>query len=195
MAQTDALAAYNAAAGLSYTSDLTGQDLGLVSTLLSPLQPGVYKYDSSAELTGTLYLNGGGASNAVYVFQIGSTLKTAPGSSVVIENPGSNDELIWQVVSSATLDTTTAFEGNIIADQSITLNTGATIGCGSALALNGAVTLDNNTITTGCNGVNGYTPPSTVPEESSTLMLALCLLSLAGGFYLKARHPGLYLKP
>lgn len=184
-AQSDALAAYNVAAALPYTSDFTGQDLGSVGTLT----PGVYKFDSSAGLTGALTLNSEGLSNAVFVFQIGTSLITATGSSVIIEDPGSNDLVIWQVGSFATLGTTTAFEGNILAIQSITLDNGATIGCGSALAQNGAVTLDANTITTGCNGLAASSPPTNnpVPEPGSITLLGSGLIALAG-FVRRWRH-------
>ena len=98
------------------------------------------------------------------VFQIGSTLTTASASSVMVINPGSNDQVFWQVGSSATLGTTTDFYGSIIADQSITLNTGADINCGRAIALNGAVTMDTNNVNTGnCAGGVGTTPePGTI---------------------------------
>ena len=178
-AQTDALAAYNAAAALTATENLTGDDLGGLT-----LTPGVYSFSSAAGLaTGeALTLNFEGMNNAAIVFQIGSALTTGSGSSVIIEAPGSNDEVIWQVGSSATLGTTTAFEGNIIAATSITLDTGADIGCGSALALNGAVTLGGNTITTGCNGLSGSTPPPTnpIPEPGSMTLLGSGLIALAG---------------
>jgi Ice-binding-like/PEP-CTERM motif len=144
----DALTALGA---LPVTSNLTGQDLGLVGTLT----PGVYKFNSSAQLTGTLTLDFQGLANQSFVFQIGSTLTTASGSTVAIINPGSNDAVYWDVGSSATLDTTTSFEGNILALVSITLNTGATIGCGRALASTGAVTMHDNTISIGCAGVTG----------------------------------------
>ena len=101
--------------------------------------------------TGTLTLDAQGMNNAYWVFQIGSTLTTASASSVNIINVGSNggsdDGLFWQVGSSATLGTTTDFEGNIIALASATLNTGATIHNGRVFAKTGAVTLDTNTIT------------------------------------------------
>ena len=144
-AQSDLTTAYNAAAGLSFTQDLTGQNLGGLT-----LTPGVYSYyATSAQLTGTLTLNDLGDPNALFVFQIGSTLTTASNSSVVTINGGSvpGDSVFWQVGSSATLGTGTAFEGHILAQDSITLNTGASILYGSALARTGAVTLDTNRIT------------------------------------------------
>ncbi len=166
-AQNDLTTAYNAAAGLVPTQDLTGQDLGGLTLL-----PGVYFFSSSAQLTGTLTLNDLGDPNSLFVFQIGSTLTTASSSSVMTINAGSipGCDVFWQVGSSATLGTGTAFEGHILALTSITLNTGATILEGSALARNGAVTLDTNTI------VNCDTP---VPEPA-TMTLVLIGAALLG---------------
>ncbi len=146
-AQADATTAYNALAGAPCGTDLTGQDLGGLT-----LSPGVYCFSSSAELTGTLNLSGGG----IYIFQIKSTLTTASGSSVLISNAQPCDastNVFWQVGSSATLGTTTAFAGNILALASITMTTGATLD-GRAIALNGAVTMDTNTIST-CGQTGG----------------------------------------
>ena len=150
-AQADALTAYNGLAGLSATSGLSGIDLGTYNSS-NPLIPGVYSFSSSAQLTGNLYLNAQNNANALWVFQIGSTLTTASDSSVNVINGVSNGDygLYWQVGSAATLGTGTAFEGNIIADQSVTLNTSATILCGRAIGLNGAVTMDTNTISNDC---------------------------------------------
>ena len=146
-AQADALNGYNYLAGLSSTQTLTGQDLGGLT-----LDPGVYFFASSAQLTGTLNLDFQGLSNKMIVFQIGSTLTTASASMVNILNPGMNDQVFWQVGSSATLGTTTDFFGSIIAEQSITLNHGADINCGRAIALNAAVTMDTNNVDTGSCG-------------------------------------------
>jgi len=107
--------------------------------------------------------------NASWVFQMNSTLITSPGSVVNVINTGSGAGLFWDVRSSATIDTSTSFQGNILALSSITLNTGATIGCGRALANTGAVTMDMNTLGIGCGagtggvGSNGFSGGLTVP--------------------------------
>ncbi|WON75147.1 ice-binding family protein [Nitrosospira sp. Is2] len=146
-AEVDALATYNILAAQAVTADLTGQDLGGLT-----LTPGVYFFLSSAQLTGTLTLNAQNDPNALFVFQIGSTLTTASNSVVDVLNGDTNSGVFWQVGSSATLGTSTLFAGNILADQSITLNTTANILCGRAIALNGAVTMDTNTISNNCMG-------------------------------------------
>lgn len=148
-AEVDALATYNILAAQSVTADLTGQDLGGLT-----LTPGVYFFLSSAQLTGTLTLNAQNDPNALFVFQIGSTLTTASNSVVDVLNGDTNSGVFWQVGSSATLGTSTLFAGNILADQSITLNTTANILCGRAIALNGAVTMDTNTISNNCMGAD-----------------------------------------
>jgi LPXTG-motif cell wall-anchored protein len=96
-------------------------------------------------LTGTLILDGGGDPNAVFIFQAGSSLTLGSGSQVVLINDAQPCKVFWQVGSSATLGTGTNFVGHILAMESITDTTGATIR-GQLLALDGAVTLDTNTI-------------------------------------------------
>jgi hypothetical protein len=188
-AHNDLLAANPILEALPPTQDLTGQDLGGLT-----LTPGVYFFASSAQLTGTLTLDFGANPNQSFVFQIGSSLTTASGSAVDVINGGPNSGIYWDVGSSATLGTTTVFAGNILADQSITLNTGAEILCGRALAKVGAVTLDTNTISNDCTTENGGTGRSdfgslgfsgplsstAVPEPSSVLLLTtMGLISLA----------------
>jgi type VI secretion system secreted protein VgrG len=153
-ALADAIKAYNGLAGMPFTpaNDFTGAPTLGGRTLSS----GVYHFDAAADLTGTLTLDAGSNNNAWWVFQIGTALTTATSSVVRVTNPGSNggidDGVFWQIGSDATLGTTTAFEGNILAHDSITLITGATIENGRVFALTGAVTLGQNTISPGYSG-------------------------------------------
>lgn len=183
-AHQDALAGYRALAAMPFTLDLTGQDLGGML-----LTPGVYIFSSSAQLTGALTLDFEGLSDESFVFQTGSTLTTASGSTVDVIDQGTNDSVYWQVGSSATLGTASAFRGSILADQSITLTTGATILCGNALAMHGAVTLDANVIdtcgtetTTGTGTGTGSGPGTMVqtPEPGTFSLLAMGVLGAAG---------------
>lgn len=139
-AQTDLTTAYNGITGMPALVDLTGTDLGGLT-----LTPSVYGFTSSATLTGTLTLDAQGDPNAIFIFKIGSSLTTASNSSVLVINGGSDCNVFWQVGSSATLGTTSTLAGNILALTSITLNTGAGLS-GRALARNGAVTLDGNSV-------------------------------------------------
>ncbi len=167
-AQTDLVGTYNDAANATPFVDLSGTDLGGLT-----LTPGVYHFGSSAQLTGTLTLDGQGNTNATFIFQIGSTLTTASASHVRLINGAGGCAVFWQVTSSATLGGTTDFQGNLVALTSITMVTGATIGVGGgsnggrALARNGAVTLDTNIITpppAGCT----YVPASSTATSSAT---------------------------
>ena len=139
-AQIDLTTAYNALASQACNTSLTGTDLGGLT-----LTSAVYCFSASAQLTGTLTLDAQGDPNAVFVFQIASTLTTASAASVVVINGGSDCNVFWQVGSSATLGTGTAFVGNTLALTSITLTTSAR-SHGSLLARNGAVTMDTNQI-------------------------------------------------
>jgi len=165
-AQVDLTKAYTALALLAPTGgNLSGSVLGSGGTIPT-LNPGVYSFSSTAQLTGALTLNAQGKNGVFWVFQIGTDLTTASASSVTLVDPGSNngsdDGVFWVLgtsdtagLGSATLGTTTAFEGNILALTSITLNTGASIENGRALAEVGAVTLDDNVISNVCPPPNG----------------------------------------
>ena len=153
-------------------SDLSGQTL----------VPGVYCYASTVGLTGTLTLNAQGNPNAVFIFKIGSTLITGSNASVNLINGAQQCGVFFKIGSSATLGTGTRFVGNIVALTSITLNTGATLS-GRALARNGAVTLDTNTVslpTCASPPVNAapilaksFSPATVSPDSLSTLTLTL----------------------
>jgi hypothetical protein len=139
-AQTSSTAAYGVAASSSPFSTVAGGTLG------GTLAPGVYQSASALALNGTVTLDGGGNPDAVFIFQAGSTLTTASGSVVVLEDGAQACNVFWQVGSSATLGTGTSFAGTILALASVTADTGATVQ-GRLLAQTGAVTLDDNTIT------------------------------------------------
>jgi hypothetical protein len=144
LALADATTAYTTLAGLSGGYNYTGFVLG--SAGYTTLTPGLYHFDSSAQLTGALTLDFQGNPDADFIFQIGSTLTTGSGSSVNVLNGGSLSGVYWQVGSSATLGTDTTFAGNIIALASVTLDPTAEILCGRAFALTGAVALTDNLI-------------------------------------------------
>ena len=108
------------------------------------LTPGVYSVASSLGITGSVILDGGGDVNAVFIFQIGSTLTVA--GDVLLVGGAQADNVFWQVGSSATIGVNSSFTGTIMAQASITANTGAMVN-GRLLARDGAVTLDSNSIT------------------------------------------------
>ena len=203
-AQVDVLKAYTALALLAPTGNLTGQDLGNFNTgNLGALAPGVYSFASSAAITGKLQLDAQHTDGAYWVFQIPSTLTTAASNSLVelinanvTGNNGSDVGVYWVVGSAATLGVGTTFEGNILAQASVTLNTNAVIKNGRALAMVGAVTMDNNSISDLCvannngPGFNGGLVfasetsttliPIPVPEPSILGILGLGLITLCG---------------
>jgi hypothetical protein len=141
-AQSDLTTAYTVAAGqpVAPADDLTGTDLGNRT-----LTAGAYRYTSSAQLTGPLTLDAQGDPNAQFVFEIGSTLTTASASSVNLVNGASPCNVYWQVGSSATLGSTTAFQGNVMALTDISLNNAASVK-GRLLARNGQISLINNVL-------------------------------------------------
>jgi hypothetical protein len=139
--ELDLTIAYNYAANLLGAAVLPGELSGLTFT------PGLYNNASTVMLSaGNVTLDGQGNANAVFIFQIGSTLTTSGSTQVVLAGGAQAKNVFWEVSSSATLGTNSIFKGNIIALQSVTLNTGASLQ-GRALARNGAVTFDSNTVT------------------------------------------------
>jgi hypothetical protein len=174
-AKNDLTTAYNDAASRP-SSGSAGTDLAGQVFL-----PGVRTASSSLLLSsGSVTLDAQGNPNAVFIFQIGSTLITGSNTSVSLINGAQACNVFWQVASSATLGTGTSFVGTVMALESITANTAATIH-GRLLARTGAVTLDTNTITTsncassvsgsggGAETPNGVPPPGLVGGGTTAL--------------------------
>lgn len=174
-AQSDLTSAFNILAGLPSTPIQGGQLGGLTLT------PGVYSFSSTAELTGTLTLNNQNDPDALFVFQIGSSLTTASDSRVLFINGGA-DNVYWQVGSSATLGSATVFAGNILADQNISLDSTASIACGRALASIGAVTLINNYVDPAPHEGHAMDAAPTTPATSGpTVVVSPAWVTLVSG--------------
>ncbi len=138
---TDLTTAYNDAAGRTVGPVSVAGNLGGLT-----LPPGLYKSTSSLAISsGDLTLDAQGDPNAVFLFQMASTLTTTSGRAVILSGGAKSSNVFWQVGSSATLGTSSTFKGTIMANQSITLNTGATLN-GRALARIGAVTMAGNAV-------------------------------------------------
>ncbi|HEX8130662.1 MAG TPA: ice-binding family protein [Pyrinomonadaceae bacterium] len=165
-ALADAQVEYAYLDGLPCGTNLTGVDLGGITLTL-----GVYCFDSSAQLTGTLILDAQGSCDSLFVFQTGSTLTTSVASSVeVINNPCATNcrgggNVFWQVGSSATIGTGSQFVGHIVANTSVTLNFNASV-AGNVIALTGAVTMDTNHIAACGSGVLPTPPPTPNPSPT-----------------------------
>jgi len=152
-AQAALTAGYLDAAGRAGGATVAGDLVG------KTLTAGVYKSTSSLENSGDFTLDAQGNSDAVFIFQIASTLTTGSGSHVILANGASACNVFWQVGSSATLGTNSIFKGNILALTSITVTTGVNIN-GRVLARNGAVTLDDDVIAgCTCSTAEGYVEP------------------------------------
>jgi len=161
-AQADLTAAYGDAAGRTPPVVLPADIGGLLLTA------GVHRHEGAPGLTGDVTLDAQGDPDAVFVLQAG-TLTTASTSGVRLAGRAQACKVFWAIGSSATLGTDTSFAGNLLVQQSITMNTRATLQ-GRALARVGAVTLDANTIgvpaCTTATGAPGSPLPGAVPPPA-----------------------------
>ena len=137
----DLTTAYNDVAGRTTCPVTIAGNLGGLT-----LAPGLYKSTSSLAISsGDLTLDGQGDGSSLFLFQMASTFTTTSGRQVILTNGAKASNVYWQVGTSATFGSTSVMVGTVMADQSITMNTGATL-IGRLLARIGAVALDSNTI-------------------------------------------------
>ncbi len=144
-AEADLAVAYGNLAGRPCQHTMTGVDLGGKT-----LAPGVYCFFAeAAQMVGNLTLDAQGDADAVWIFQIGSTLTIATNVSTIMVNGGNACNVYWQVGSSATINTGAQLKGNVLVQASVTLLTGAEVSPGRTMAETAAITLDSNVISIG----------------------------------------------
>ncbi len=145
-AHNDAVTAYNYL--IAQTPDTTYAGVTQLDGMT--FTPGIYSFAPSANLkvNGTVYLDFQGNNDALFIFQLGSTLVTMAGSKVVALNssnePCAGANVFWAVGSSATINGA-EFIGNVIANTAVTMTSGSNVS-GRIFALNASVTLISNQI-------------------------------------------------
>ncbi|KAI9862993.1 MAG: hypothetical protein M1824_000679 [Vezdaea acicularis] len=142
LCKSQAHTTYGVCVGLTPTKILSGTPLGAGQTLL----PGIYKFATTASLSGVLTLDAAGNSNGQFIFQIGTTFTTAAGSKILLKNGAKACNVFFCVGSSAALGASTNFNGTIIAHTSISVDSGVK-DVGGFFADLGAVTLIDDNVT------------------------------------------------
>ena len=151
-ARLDAQTAYLALAGMPSTGVLAGNLAG------TTIAPGVYTNSSSVLIQGgDLTLDAGGDANAVFVFQIGSTLTVGgPGAafpqSIILSGNAQPKNVFWQVGTAATINAGGGgtMVGTIISQAGVTFSTAGNVALvtlnGRALSLSASVTMVNTVV-------------------------------------------------
>jgi len=199
-AKADLVTAYNDAAGRTPATTLAGDLIG--KTLVA----GIYRAPGSvlATTTGAVFLDGQDNPNAVWVFQITSSLVVPRFTALVLINGASSCNVFWQVAGSTTFEGNSGFVGTIMAQTSITIGSLVRLR-GRALAQSGVVTMDNDQITSSCF-VGGRSPtatpaPSSIPNTATVpatpqggrlpvipMLVASIIGSLALGFGIRTHR-------
>jgi hypothetical protein len=170
-AQGDLTIAYNDAAGRTpvpsgpFLNPGSGNIGGLT------LVPGLYKFTSTLAITGS-NVTLTGSDTSVWIFQVATDLNVGSGIQVILAGGAQARNIFWQVGTSAVLGTTSVMQGTIMADQSVSMNTGAVLN-GRALARIAAVTLASNTITLPANAAGS---PRTVTGVAGNAQVSVSWL-------------------
>jgi large repetitive protein len=141
--QLDLTLAYQQAAQLASTQNLSGQSL-----FRRVLTPGVYKFDGPAALTDTLFLDNRGQVGGAFVFQVAGDLTVADQAVVKFVKGATSrtQDVFWQVAGNVSLGVSSRMQGSILAQHNITMGSSARIQ-GRLLSRAGTISLATNTIT------------------------------------------------
>lgn len=146
-ARADLLTAYNNAKALPPGTTIgAGADLGALYPGPAGIPPGTYTSGSTMLVSTPLILNAGGNANAVWVFQIGSSLTT--GANVSLSGGAQAKNVFWVPTADATVGVGSTFYGTIISGRDVTAVTGATVN-GRILAgaiTDGTIALQTSTV-------------------------------------------------
>ena len=162
-AVSDMQTAYTNAAGRT-TPDATELGLGNIGGMT--LHPGLYKWSSGVTIPTDVTLSG--TATDVWIFQIAGTLGINSATKVILTGGAQAKNIFWQVADQTTLGTYSVFNGIILDQTGIAIQTGASLN-GRALAQT-LVTLDANTISTPID-ITAPTVSSTIPANTATLVL------------------------
>ncbi|MEA2162004.1 MAG: large repetitive protein [Thermoanaerobaculia bacterium] len=185
LAQHDAGIAYGDLASVSRPCTTLSPVLGdatLPPITTPPTHPpvNVYCVDSPAQLKGPLIFDAGGNHDTVWIFRITGSFTTDHDSSILAINGAQPGNIFWQVSGSATLEAGSAFVGNLLAHDNITLNSTASV-FGRVLALTGTVTLNTNNVLlcTNCNAIN--LDPPVLPDGEVDKLYTQTTIRASGG--------------
>jgi len=107
------------------------------------LAPGLYTWGSSVTIPTDVTLSGG--ADDVWIFQVSGDLELATAHQVVMSGGAQAKNVFWQVAGAVTIHANAHFEGVIMGQTGIVLQTGASLH-GRALAQS-MIALDNNALT------------------------------------------------
>ena len=135
---TDGLAAWTA--GRAMTGTAIVPEMGGLT-----FAPGVYTHASAINIAlanPIVTLDAGGNPNAVFIFNVGTTLTTCANSQIVLTNGAVSANVYWVLGTALTMGADSLLSGSVLAGTAITVGTNAKI-CGRAIAQS-AITCETN---------------------------------------------------